>query len=127
MGTEFGQEAEWSEQYGLDWFLADIPAHRGLQLLVKDLNELYTSTPALYQRDNEAGGFQWINGADADHNVLTFIRWDQDGKPLVCAVNFSGGPHKDYILGVPAAGEWTEVLNTDSETYGGSGVVNAGA
>ncbi|MFK0039951.1 1,4-alpha-glucan branching enzyme [Paenarthrobacter sp. NPDC090517] len=127
MGTEFGQEAEWSEQYGLDWFLADIPAHRGLQLLVKDLNELYTSTPALYQRDNEAGGFQWINGADADHNVLTFIRWDQDGKPLVCAVNFSGGPHKDYILGVPAAGEWTEVLNTDSETYGGSGVINAGA
>lgn len=126
MGTEFGQEAEWSEQYGLDWFLADIPAHRGLQLLVKDLNGLYTSTPALYQRDNEAGGFQWINGGDADHNVLTFIRWDQDGKPLVCAVNFSGGPHKDYILGVPAAGEWVEVLNTDSETYGGSGVVNAG-
>ena len=127
MGTEFGQEAEWSEQYGLDWFLADIPAHRGLQLLIKDLNELYTSTPALYQRDNEAGGFQWINGGDADHNVLTFIRWDHDGKPLVCAVNFSGGPHKDYILGVPAAGEWVEVLNTDSETYGGSGVVNAGS
>jgi 1,4-alpha-glucan branching enzyme len=127
MGTEFGQEAEWSEQYGLDWFLADIPAHRGLQLLIKDLNELYTSTPALYQRDNEAGGFQWINGADADHNVLSFIRWDQNGKPLVCAVNFSGGPHKDYILGVPAAGEWTEVLNTDAETYGGSGVVNAGS
>ncbi|MBT2584695.1 1,4-alpha-glucan branching enzyme [Arthrobacter sp. ISL-95] len=127
MGTEFGQEAEWSEQYGLDWFLADIPAHRGLQLLIKDLNELYTSTPALYQRDNEADGFQWINGADADHNVLTFIRWGHDGKPLVCAVNFSGGPHKDYILGVPAVGEWTEVLNTDAETYGGSGVVNAGS
>ncbi|ABM08529.1 1,4-alpha-glucan branching enzyme [Paenarthrobacter aurescens TC1] len=127
MGTEFGQEAEWSEQYGLDWFLAEIPAHRGLQLLVKDLNELYTSTPALYQRDNEPGGFQWINGGDADHNVLTFIRWDGDGKPLVCAVNFSGGPHKDYILGVPAAGEWTEVLNTDSETYGGSGVGNPGS
>ncbi|PRB41487.1 1,4-alpha-glucan branching enzyme [Arthrobacter sp. MYb23] len=127
MGTEFGQEAEWSEQYGLDWFLADIPAHRGLQLLIKDLNELYTSTPALYQRDNEAGGFQWINGGDADHNVLTFIRWGHDGKPLVCAVNFSGGPHKDYILGVPAAGEWVEVLNTDAETYGGSGVVNAGS
>ncbi|KUM34676.1 1,4-alpha-glucan branching enzyme [Arthrobacter sp. EpRS71] len=126
MGTEFGQEAEWSEQYGLDWFLADIPAHRGLQLLIKDLNELYTSTPALYQRDNEAGGFQWINGGDADHNVLTFIRWDHEGKPLVCAVNFSGGPHKDYILGVPAAGDWVEVLNTDAETYGGSGVVNAG-
>jgi 1,4-alpha-glucan branching enzyme len=126
MGTEFGQEAEWSEQYGLDWFLADIPAHRGLQLLVKDLNQVYSSTPALYERDNEAGGFQWINGGDAHHNVLTFIRWDQQGKPLVCAVNFSGGPHKDYIVGVPAAGDWVEVLNTDSESYGGSGVVNAG-
>lgn len=126
MGTEFGQEAEWSEQHGLDWFLADIPAHRGLQLLVRDLNGLYSSTPALHVRDNEAGGFQWINGGDADNNVLTFIRWDHDGKPLVCAVNFSGGPHEGYILGVPSAGEWTEVLNTDSEAYGGSGVINAG-
>ncbi|WP_426006080.1 1,4-alpha-glucan branching enzyme [Paenarthrobacter sp. NyZ202] len=127
MGTEFGQEAEWSEQYGLDWFLADIPAHRGLQLLVKDLNGLYSSTPALHVRDNEAGGFQWINGGDADHNVLSFIRWDHDGKALVCAVNFSGGPHRDYILGVPEAGKWKEVLNTDSEVYGGSGVVNNGS
>lgn len=127
MGTEFGQEAEWSEQYGLDWFLADIPAHRGLQLLIKDLNELYAATPALYQRDNEAGGFQWINGGDVDHNVLTFIRWDHDGKPLVCAINFSGAPHHDYILGVPSAGEWNEVLNTDAGQYGGSGVGNTGS
>ncbi|MBB6407334.1 1,4-alpha-glucan branching enzyme [Arthrobacter sp. AZCC_0090] len=126
MGTEFGQEAEWSEQHGLDWFLADIPSHRGLQLLTRELNTLYSSTPALHVRDNEPGGFQWINGADADRNVLTFIRWDHDGKPLVCAVNFSGGPHQDYVLGVPSAGAWQEVLNTDAEVYGGSGVVNSG-
>ncbi|XAS68418.1 1,4-alpha-glucan branching enzyme [Micrococcaceae bacterium Sec5.7] len=126
MGTEFGQEAEWSEQHGLDWWLADIPAHRGVQLLTKDLNELYSSTPAMYSRDNEPGGFQWINGGDADHNVLTFIRWDTEGNPLVCAVNFSGGPHHGYAIGVPAAGEWTEVLNTDASAYGGSGVVNHG-
>ena len=126
MGTEFGQEAEWSEQHGLDWWLAEIPAHRGVQLLLKDLNELYKSTPALYSRDNEPGGFQWINGADADRNVLTFVRWDTEGNPLVCAVNFSGGPHKDYALGVPSTGAWTEVLNTDSEEYGGSGVLNGG-
>ncbi|TDL38083.1 1,4-alpha-glucan branching enzyme [Arthrobacter nitrophenolicus] len=124
MGTEFGQEAEWSEQHGLDWWLADIPAHKGLQLLTKDLNELYKTTPALYTRDNEPGGFQWINGGDADHNVLSFIRWDKDGNPLVCAINFSGGPHVGYTLGVPTAGPWTEVLNTDHETYGGSGVLN---
>lgn len=126
MGTEFGQEAEWSEQHGLDWWLADIPAHRGLQLLTKDLNELYKSTPALYSRDNEPGGFQWINGADADRNVLTFVRWDTEGNPLVCAVNFSGGPHKGYALGVPSTGAWTEVLNTDAAAYGGSGVLNEG-
>lgn len=126
MGTEFGQEAEWSEQHGLDWFLADIPAHRGLQLLTRELNSLYSSTPALHVRDNEPGGFQWINGADADRNVLTFIRWDRDGNPLVCAVNFSGGPHQDYVLGVPSAGAWQEVLNTDAEVYGGSGVINSG-
>lgn len=126
MGTEFGQEAEWSEQHGLDWFLAEIPSHRGLQLLTRELNALYSSTPALHVRDSEPGGFQWINGADADRNVLTFIRWDHDGNPLVCAVNFSGGPHKDYVLGVPSAGAWQEVLNTDAEVYGGSGVINAG-
>ncbi|UKA63408.1 1,4-alpha-glucan branching enzyme [Arthrobacter sp. FW306-04-A] len=126
MGTEFGQEAEWSEQHGLDWFLADIPSHRGLQLLTRELNTLYSSTPALHVRDNEPGGFQWINGADADRNVLTFIRWDHDGNPLVCAVNFSGGPHQNYVLGVPSAGAWQEVLNTDAEVYGGSGVINAG-
>jgi 1,4-alpha-glucan branching enzyme len=124
MGTEFGQEAEWSEQHGLDWWLADIPAHKGLQLLTKDLNELYKTTPALYTRDNEPGGSQWINGGDADHNVLSFIRWDKDGNPLVCAINFSGGPHVGYTLGVPTAGPWTEVLNTEHETYGGSGVLN---
>ena len=126
MGTEFGQEAEWSEQHGLDWWLADIPAHKGMQLLTKDLNELYRSTPALYTRDNEPGGFQWINGGDADHNVLSFVRWDTEGNPLVCAINFSGGPHVGYTLGVPSAGAWTEVLNTDHASYGGSGVLNAG-
>ncbi|MEE2570953.1 1,4-alpha-glucan branching protein GlgB [Pseudarthrobacter sp. J64] len=127
MGTEFGQEAEWSEQYGLDWFLADIPAHRGMQLLTKDLNEVYSSTPALYAKDNEPAGFQWINGGDADRNVLTFIRWDGDGNPLVCAVNFSGSPHHEFALGVPVAGEWVEVLNTDNTVYGGSGVLNVGS
>ena len=126
MGTEFGQEAEWSEQHGLDWWLADIPAHRGVQLLTKDLNELYSSTPALYERDNDPDGFQWINGGDADRNVLTFIRRDAEGNALVCALNFSGAPHHDFRLGVPAAGQWQEVLNTDAAAHGGSNVLNEG-
>ncbi len=127
MGTEFGQEAEWSEQYGLDWWLAEIPAHQGVQTLVKDLNGLYSSTPAMYERDNDPDGFQWINGGDSSRNVLTFIRRDAEGNPLVCAFNFSGAPHQDYLLGVPASGAWEEVLNTDAAAYGGSGVHNAGA
>ncbi len=126
MGTEFGQEAEWSEQHGLDWWLAEIPAHRGIQLLTKDLNELYSSTAALYEQDNDPAGFQWINGGDSNRNVLTFIRRDAAGNPLVCAFNFSGAPHTDFRLGVPSPGEWREVLNTDAGTYGGSGVLNDG-
>ncbi|MET4096491.1 1,4-alpha-glucan branching enzyme [Arthrobacter sp. UYCu712] len=126
MGTEFGQEAEWSEQHGLDWYLAEIPAHRGVQLLIKDLNELYSSTPALYELDNDPAGFQWIHGGDADRNVLTFIRRDAAGNPLVCALNFSGGPHTGFLLGVPVSGQWQEVLNTDAAEYGGSGVLNNG-
>jgi 1,4-alpha-glucan branching enzyme len=127
MGTEFGQESEWSEQYGLDWWLADIPAHRGLQLLVRSLNEHYKAAPPLYARDNEPGGFEWINGNDAEHGVLSFIRWDHDGNPLVCVVNFAGNPHHGYRLGLPVAGEWTELLNTDAEEFGGSGVTNGGS
>jgi 1,4-alpha-glucan branching enzyme len=126
MGTEFGQEAEWSEQHGLDWYLAEIPAHRGVQLLTRDLNQLYSSTPALFELDNDPAGFEWIDGGDANRNVLTFIRRDKAGNPVVCAFNFSGSPHLDYVLGVPAEGEWQEVLNTDAASYGGSGVQNDG-
>ncbi len=126
MGTEFGQEAEWSEQHGLDWWLADMPPHRGLQLLVRQLNERYRQTPALYALDNDPAGFEWINANDGDHNVLSFIRRDSEGKPLVCLVNFAGNPHLDFRVGMPSAGRWTEVLNTDDEEFGGSGVGNGG-
>ncbi|WP_394940755.1 1,4-alpha-glucan branching protein GlgB [Psychromicrobium sp. YIM B11713] len=126
MGTEFGQEAEWSEQHGLDWWLADMPPHRGLQLMVRQLNEIYRKTGALWEQDNVSGGFEWINANDSEHNVLSFIRWDKAGHPLVCVVNFAGNPHHDYRIGLPFAGTWREVLNTDAEEYGGSGVGNGG-
>ena len=126
MGTEFGQEAEWSEQYGLDWYLTDTPQHKGVQLLVRQLNEIYVNTPALFDRDNEPAGFQWINENDGARNALSFIRFDHQGNPLVCIANFAGSPHENFRLGLPWAGEWVEALNTDAAEFGGSGVGNLG-
>ncbi|MFD1214724.1 1,4-alpha-glucan branching protein GlgB, partial [Arthrobacter sp. GCM10027362] len=126
MGTEFGQETEWSEQHGLDWWLAENAPHQGLQSLVGALNRMYCQTPALYERDNEPAGFQWIDASDGARNTLSFIRWDRHGNPLVCIANFAGHPHEDFRVGLPWAGQWTEVLNTDAEMYGGSGVGNPG-
>ena len=126
MGTEFGQEAEWSEQYGLDWYLTDTPQHKGVQLLVRQLNEIYVNTPALFDRDNEPAGFQWINENDGARNALSFIRYDHQGNPLVCIANFAGTPHENFRLGLPWAGEWVEALNTDAVEFGGSGVGNMG-
>ncbi|MEO8220812.1 MAG: 1,4-alpha-glucan branching protein GlgB [Specibacter sp.] len=126
MGTEFGQESEWSEQHGLDWWLAENPSHSGIQLLVKELNQSYASTPALYEQDNVSEGFTWLNGGDSENNVVSFVRKDKAGNPLVCIVNFSGVAYEGYSVGLPAAGEWQEVLNTDLASYGGSDVRNTG-
>ncbi|WP_026550368.1 1,4-alpha-glucan branching protein GlgB [Arthrobacter sp. Br18] len=126
MGSEFAQESEWAEQHGLDWWLCATPSHKGVQELVRSLNTVYRETPALYARDNEPAGFQWIDENDGEHNTLSFVRWDHQGNPLVCIANFAGGPHEGFRVGLPWAGEWTEVLNTDSEQYGGSGVGNFG-
>ncbi|WP_334170413.1 1,4-alpha-glucan branching protein GlgB [Sinomonas sp.] len=126
MGCEFGQEGEWNQEHGLDWWLADTEPHKGLQRLLRDLNAVYRETPALYSQDNDPAGFEWIRGDDGDHNVLSFIRWSADGQPLVCLVNFAGNPHLDYTAGVPLSGAWREVVNTDATEYGGSGVTNGG-
>ncbi len=126
MGTEFGQESEWSEQYGLDWWLAENPSHKAIQTLVKELNENYSSTPALYELDNVSEGFTWLNGGDTEHNVVSFVRWDKSGNPLVCIFNFAGVAYEGYRIGVPEAGAWTETLNTDLAKFGGSDVGNPG-
>ncbi|PYI69897.1 1,4-alpha-glucan branching enzyme [Arthrobacter livingstonensis] len=126
MGTEFGQEAEWSEQHGLDWWLAENPPHRGIQLLVKELNRVYANTPALSEQDNKAEGFTWVNGGDTTHNVVSFIRWDKAGNPLVCIINFAGVAYEGYRVGLPQGGAWEEVLNTDRAEFGGSNVLNGG-
>ncbi len=127
MGQEFGQEAEWAEERSLDWWLLDQPLHAGLLAVVGDLNRLYQQTPALWEQDSSPAGFTWIDSQDRARNTFSFMRWDRAGHPLVAVVNFAGVPHEGYRLGLPSAGRWREVLNTDAEAYGGSGVVNAGA
>ncbi|MCL3860474.1 1,4-alpha-glucan branching protein GlgB [Actinotalea sp. K2] len=126
MGSEFGQESEWAEGRSLDWHLADHWPHDGISRLVQDLNAFYRTEPALWALDREPAGFEWIDSHDADHNVLSYVRRDGQGREVVVVVNFAGTPHEGYRLGLPRRGVWREALNTDSETYGGSGVGNLG-
>jgi 1,4-alpha-glucan branching enzyme len=126
MGCELGDPREWSEQRGLDWGLADDPAHAGVRRLVRDLNAAYRGAPALWSRDTDPDGFAWIVVDDATGNTLAFIRTGADGTVLVCVANFAAVPHESYRIGLPADGPWREVVNTDATAYGGSGVGNLG-
>ncbi|MGO8982253.1 MAG: 1,4-alpha-glucan branching protein GlgB [Streptosporangiaceae bacterium] len=137
MGSEFGQGDEWSEQAGLQWDLLDYAPHAGMQRLVTDLNRAYLQHPALWQRDAVGDGFEWIDASDSAGNVISFLRFGDSGDPsgdsrgtppvLACVANFSAVPHLDYRLGLPVAGRWRELVNTDAESYGGSGTGNYGA
>ena len=127
MGSEFAQEGEWSEGRSLDWWLLDAPDHSGVQHLVTDLNRIYRQRRALWSQDIDPAGFGWIDANDASGNVFSFLRWGDDGSVAAVVVNFSAVPHEDYRLGLPKSGQWAEVLNTDAESYGGSGVGNLGA
>jgi 1,4-alpha-glucan branching enzyme len=126
MGSEFGQPSEWSEERGLDWWILDQPVHQGLQKLVGQLNRVYTAEAPMWSRDNEPGGFEWLEG-DAGNNVVAFLRWDNHGNPIAVIMNFSGAPVGPYRIGLPFAGTWDEIVNTDAAEYGGSGVGNYGA
>ena len=126
MGSEFGQYAEWSESRGLDWWLLDNSDHRGVQQCLADLNRVYKETPALWSQDNSSAGFEWIDADDSAGNTFSWLRWGTDGSALACVVNLSGGPHEEYRIGLPHGGTWDEVVNTDAEMYGGSGVGNLG-
>lgn len=126
MGSEFGQESEWAESRELDWWVLENADHRGVQSLVRDLNRLYVDSPAFWTLDNDGAGFQWIDANDSSNNVFSFVRTGSGGEQIACVANFSAVPHHGYRLGLPAAGTWTEVLNTDAEAYAGSGVGNFG-
>ncbi len=121
MGDEFGQEREWNHDAQLDWDLLDDPAHHGVQRLVRDLNRLYTTEPALYARDGENTGFSWVVADDWQQSVFAYLRMSGGNRPPVLAVsNFTPVPRNGYRLGVPEAGKWCALLNTDAACYGGS-------
>jgi 1,4-alpha-glucan branching enzyme len=127
MGCDFGQRREWQHEESLEWHALGDPAHAGILQWVSDLNRLYTDEPALHQADFEPGGFEWIDGSDAQNSVLCFLRKSRDGSHTVLvACNFTPVPREGYLIGVPLAGRWSEVLNSDASSYGGSGMGNLG-
>jgi 1,4-alpha-glucan branching enzyme len=128
MGQEFGQRAEWSEERGVDWFqLGENGFSGGIKRMVSDVNEVYRSRRALWSRDSTPDGYSWIDANDSANNVLSFLRFGDDGSIMACVFNFSGSEHSQYRLGLPHTGTWREVLNTDSDVYNGAGIGNYGA
>jgi 1,4-alpha-glucan branching enzyme len=125
MGSEFAQNDEWRESQSLDWHLTQYGEHNGVQKLIADINNGYRNNPALWQKDVMTEGFQWLIGDDGAGNTLAFARWADDGSCLISATNFSPVPHEQYRLPVPVNGAWREILNTDDQRYGGSGVTNS--
>jgi 1,4-alpha-glucan branching enzyme len=124
MGTEFGQGSEWNSATVLDWYVLDYPLHQGMQLLTRDLLHLYRSTPALYRYEFDWQGFEWINCHDAEQSILSFMRKGDDREIVLVIVNLTPVPRKNYRIGVPLAGYYREIFNSDSEYYGGSNMGN---
>ena len=126
MGCEFAQPEEWNHDAELNWGAAEQPAHKGIQLLVRDLNQLYQQTPALHAKDCEASGFQWICN-DPQQSTMGFARLGaQDDAPVVVVCNFTPVTRSGFQVGVPEPGFWEEVLNTDATAYGGDNRGNLG-
>jgi 1,4-alpha-glucan branching enzyme len=127
MGQEFGQPTEWNHNTSPEWHCLDQPAHRGIQRLVRDLNGLYRSEPALHESDATPAGFQWVVGDDRENCVFAFLRHAAGhAAPLMVVCNFTPVARHGYRVGVPRGGWWREVFNTDSVAYGGSDIGNGG-
>jgi 1,4-alpha-glucan branching enzyme len=127
MGDEFGQWKEWNHDSSLDWDLLQYPFHSGLQRWVRDLNTFYRGQTALYERDTESGGFEWIDCNDSQRSIVSFRRRGRNpGDEIVIVCNFTPEPRQNYRIGVPGRGDWKEVLNGDAALYGGSGQGNLG-
>ena len=131
MGCEFGQGKEWNHDTELDWQQLDVHWHSGVQRLVKDLNKLYTSTPALYEKDCQHDGFTWLEHDNYKQSIYSFIRFGEasnspSNAPVIVICNFTPQCHQHYVVGVPVAGFYHEILNSDAEIYGGSNQGNSG-
>ena len=127
MGCEFGQPAEWDHDAQIDWDAAHTPEHHGIARLVRDLNKFYRDTPAMHVKDCEASGFDWIDAADADQSVLSFVRYGAKGDaPCLIVCNFTPVERTGFRVGVPRAGRWREWINTDADAYGGGNRGNVG-
>jgi len=129
MGAEFAQWDEWDEAKSLSWELNNFPEHEGVGHLLKDLNHLYKSEPALFRHEFKSCGFNWIDCHDKQLSILSFYRHtcDENDAPLVCVLNFTPVPRYHYQFGVYAAGEYQEIFNSDSKYYAGSNCGNAGS
>jgi 1,4-alpha-glucan branching enzyme len=125
MGCEIAQDAEWNEQHSIDWDGLVYPPKQGVQALVRELNRVYREHPAMFQRDSDPAGFTWVDSESAEDNVLAYLRWPKDDQagagPVACLVNFSPVPRTRRV-GLPRAGRWRTILNTDEGRWGGSGV-----
>ncbi len=126
MGGEFGQVREWTAGNSLDWDLLENEGHKKLHLLVRDLNRFYLSEPCLWEQDHKSAGFEWIDFHDADNSIVSFLRRGKSGPPIVWVFNFTPVIRKGYRVGVPEPGLYRELINTDSNLYGGSNVGNLG-
>ncbi len=126
MGNEIGQFREWDEEGQIEWFLLDYDMHAQYQLFWAELNHLYLENSQLWSDDCGWDGFKWIEVTDADRSIYAYRRIGSDKSELIVAVNFTPVVRHDYILGVPQAGEYVEILNSDDKKYGGSGVINEG-
>jgi 1,4-alpha-glucan branching enzyme len=127
MGSELAQRDEFWEEGSVDWSLENSPPHRGVQRLIQDLNHLHTSEPALFEVDFEWSGFEWIDANDATGSILSFIRRAKNPDDFVVVVcNFTPVVRGDYRVGVPTAGYYREILNSDSAYYEGSDAGNSG-
>jgi 1,4-alpha-glucan branching enzyme len=126
MGGEFGQRREWTHEGELEWWVAELPEHAGVKRLIRDINRIYRSEPALHALDFSPAGFEWVDLGNAEMSVIAFLRKADGAAPLLVICNFTPVARSNFLVGVPSRGLWREILNTDAREYGGSGWGNFG-
>ncbi|MET0504318.1 MAG: alpha amylase C-terminal domain-containing protein, partial [Luteibacter sp.] len=125
-GAEIAQPHEWNHDAQIAWELLDQPLHLGVQKAVRDLNRLYSATPALHAWDTDPRGFRWVIGDDAGQSIFAWLRFAENGRPALVVSNMTPTPRHGFRVGVPDGGRWREAFNSDAADYGGSGVGNEG-